>query len=227
MIVPAFNSYAVPNIVAQDLFSTNFPLTENPISQGGIWTNGLDTGIDWNNMKTSSKALGTVDMGVQRYADNIAHLKKSYITFANDQYARATLYVAPGYTGNGGYHEATLFTRMQITANNARGYETIYGMGPGSLAYIAVVRWEGAYGTFTTLFDSQLTPPAPPFPTDGDVIKTEIIGTTINVYRNGTLFTSVGSGGTWTEGQPGMGSWPADGGQHDNMGWKDYASGNI
>jgi hypothetical protein len=210
-------------------FTTTFPTDQNPISQGSIWVNGQDTGIAWNNVKTlGGNAVGVVDIGVQRYADDIAHLKKSALTFANDQYAQATLYVASGYTGNGGSHECELLLRFEITANNARGYEIIYGMYgpglPGAQGYIAVVRWEGAYGIFTPLYDSGQTLP---IPVDGDIIKAEIIGTSINVYKNGSLFVGpVATGGTFTEGQPGVGFWPADNAQHDNMGWKDYTAGN-
>jgi hypothetical protein len=33
-------------------YSTTFPLTENPISEGGSWTNGGATGLDWANVQT-------------------------------------------------------------------------------------------------------------------------------------------------------------------------------
>ena len=32
-------------------YTTNFPLTENPISEGGKWTNGQTVGLDWANMR--------------------------------------------------------------------------------------------------------------------------------------------------------------------------------
>src|SRR5438046_7973905 len=31
-------------------YTTNFPLTENPISEGGNWINGLTNGIDWSDV---------------------------------------------------------------------------------------------------------------------------------------------------------------------------------
>ena len=31
-------------------YSTTFPLTENPISEGGSWTNGGATGLGWANV---------------------------------------------------------------------------------------------------------------------------------------------------------------------------------
>jgi hypothetical protein len=32
---------------------TNFPLTEDPISEGGNWIGGGTTGLDWNNVQTT------------------------------------------------------------------------------------------------------------------------------------------------------------------------------
>jgi hypothetical protein len=34
-------------------YSTTFPLTENPISEGGSWTNGGATGLGWANVQTT------------------------------------------------------------------------------------------------------------------------------------------------------------------------------
>ena len=40
-------------------YTTNFPLTENPISEGK-WINGNDTGLDWANVRsTVGRAFGT------------------------------------------------------------------------------------------------------------------------------------------------------------------------
>jgi len=35
-------------------YITSFPLTENPISEGGKWINGLTTGLDWSDVRTVS-----------------------------------------------------------------------------------------------------------------------------------------------------------------------------
>src|SRR5260221_2997308 len=34
-------------------YSTSFPLTENPISEGGRWVNGGLLGLDWTNVSTT------------------------------------------------------------------------------------------------------------------------------------------------------------------------------
>jgi hypothetical protein len=35
-------------------YTTNFPLTENPISEGGRWINGGAVGLDWTNVSTKA-----------------------------------------------------------------------------------------------------------------------------------------------------------------------------
>src|SRR5208337_935597 len=41
-------------------YTTNFPLTENPISEGGRWINGGTVGLDWTNVRTTpGLAFGT------------------------------------------------------------------------------------------------------------------------------------------------------------------------
>jgi hypothetical protein len=45
-------------------YSTNFPLTENPISEGGKWLTGKRDGIDWNDFRTTNgRAIGYVTRG--------------------------------------------------------------------------------------------------------------------------------------------------------------------
>ena len=34
-------------------YSTNFPLTENPISENGRWINGKAVGLDWSDVSTT------------------------------------------------------------------------------------------------------------------------------------------------------------------------------
>jgi hypothetical protein len=59
-------------------YSTTFPLTENPISEGESWTNGGATGLGWANVQTTpglSFGTGPVNAGTYLYADPIAVLK--------------------------------------------------------------------------------------------------------------------------------------------------------
>jgi len=157
---------------------------------------------------------------LSRYSDDIAHVAPSRQAFPANQFAQATVFLAPGYTGNGGGHEVELLLRFTISARDARGYEIMWGI-PG---YIAIVRWNGPHGDFTVLFDSGVG--GVPVPVDGDVLRAEIIGSQIKVYRNGSLVTTV-SDSTWLGGQPGIGFWPVDGAIPGSYGWKQFSAGGL
>jgi hypothetical protein len=222
----------VPIVVSPDLFSTSFAATENPISESGIWTNGLAVGLDWNDMQTTSNhgvgASDTFYVGT-RYADDLAHLTTAYHAFNANQYAQATAYKLGGYTGGGGSHEIELLLRFGITAHNAQGYECSIGMNTiGTYAFI--VRWNGAYGNYTALIDPSggigsytNTPTAL---ADGDVLRAEISGTTISLKQNGLVLVTI-TDATFATGQPGMGAWPVDGATKTSAGWKSYAAGEL
>jgi hypothetical protein len=132
------------------------------------------------------------------------------------------VYLAPGYTGNGGNHEVELLLRFEITPHGARGYEILWGIQ----GYIAVVRWNGAVTNYTPLLEN--VNPGIGAPVDGDVLRAEIIGSVIKVYKNGSLVATGPSDSTYTEGQPGIGFWPIDGSADpDKMGWKNFQAGNL
>lgn len=203
-------------------YSTNFNLTENPISEGGRWINGKAVGLDWNNPLTvPGRALASVNsgLGLSRYDDSIAHLSTSLATYSPNQYAQGTVYKAAGYTTSGS-HEVELLLRFQITAHNARGYEVLWGIA----GYIAIVRWNGPLGNYTPLLEN--VSPGIGAPVDGDVLRAEITGNTITVYKNGSLVATA-SDSTQASGQPGMGLWPIDGATAANLGWKSYQAGNL
>ncbi len=206
---------------ASGSYSTNFPATENPISEGGKWIDGKVVGGNWNNPQTSSgKAYASVRSGLSgsRYDDSIAHLSTSFIDFNPNQYAQATVFRVNGYSPTGG-HEVELLLRFQITANNARGYEILWG-APG---YLAIVRWNGPLGNYTPLLDNVQIGPA----AEGDVLRAEISGSIIKVYRNGSLVATGPSDSTWADGQPGIGFWPVDSSTPQNYGWKTFEAGNL
>ena len=202
-------------------YATNFALSENPIFEGGAWINGKTAGLDWNNVKTESgRAVGSVLLGASRYADNIAILSGSAV--ASNQYAQATVYLAPGYSPPGN-HEIELLLRFSISANIAHGYEVLWGRA----GYMAIVRWNGPLGDYTPLYENLSFP----VPIDGDVLKAQISGNNITVYRNGSSVVTVDigvAGGTiYSTGQPGIGFWPVDGATPENYGWKTFEAGNM
>ena len=64
---------------ATHTYTTNFPLTENPISEGGKWINGKKDGVDWTDVRTTpGLAFGTEIGGnrpeLEKYDDATALL---------------------------------------------------------------------------------------------------------------------------------------------------------
>jgi hypothetical protein len=198
-------------------YSTNFSVAENPISEGGKWVNGKSIGLDWNDVQTvPGKAYGAHLIDGPRYADCIAHLNTS---FEADQYAQGTVSRVPGYRNPSDAHEIELLLRFRITANNTRGYEVLWAQDGG----IAIVRWNGYLGDYTSLLEG----PNIGVAVDGDVLRAEITGSVIKVYKNGSLVATGPSNSTWTDGQPGMGFWPLPGAILASYGWKNYQAGSM
>src|SRR3954469_6801107 len=54
-------------------YSTSFPLTENPISEGGAWTTGGRVGLDWQDIRTDRGVAFGVGPS-DGYNDCIAYL---------------------------------------------------------------------------------------------------------------------------------------------------------
>jgi hypothetical protein len=198
-------------------YSTSFPLTENPVSEGGKWVNGKADGVSWNNIATANGfAIGTHKMlTAPPYDDCIAHISKSFMTFGNDQFAQGTVHRVSGYQWG---HEIELLLRFQITANNARGYEIYWSTNGG----LYIVRWNGPLNDFTSLYTV-----SPGLANEGDVVRAEAVGSTITVKINGNVVLT-GSNGTWTSGQPGIGLNPYDpNSDMSSYGWSDFTAGDM
>ncbi len=209
------------------VYSTNFPASENPISESGKWINGKAVGLNWHDVQTipgRAYAASLSDAEGSRYADSIACINPAFMTFAPNQYARGVVYRAANYNANG-KHEIELHLRWQTVARNARGYEVMWGI----TGYLAIVRWNGSLGDYTTMYDSG--DPGIGAPRDGDVLMVQIAGSTLRVYKNGSLVnttnvTAIGSP-VYSAGQPGMGFWPVENAVKESFGWKSFEAGDL
>jgi len=200
---------------SSSVYATSFGATENPISEGGKWTNGKAVGLDWNNVQTVPGAAYGAEF-VNGYNDPIAVLTTA---FTANQFAQGTVRRAAGYAPSVS-HEVELLLRFQISPRNARGYEVLYSHD----GWLVIVRWNGPLGNYTELASSGR--PVSGNAADGDVIRAEITGSTIKVYKNGSLVLT-GADGTWTDGQPGMGFWPKPGATIQAYGWRSYTAGSM
>ena len=185
--------------VAQS-YTTNFPLTENPISEGGKWINGGVVGLDWTNVQTTPGfAFGTMPgtEGSPGYADSWALLSG---TWGQDQTAQATINASS--TNDACNQEIELVLRGNLSAHVATGYEITVKAADDSNSYLIIVRWNGPYGGFTYLVNN-LVGPAYGVKT-GDVFEATIVGNVITAYINGVQKAQV-TDYWYATGHPGMG----------------------
>ena len=183
-------------ITAGRSYATTFPLTENPISEGGNWIDGGSVGLDWTNVRTTPGKASGLQVGAS-YTDATALLTGAW---ADNQQATATIYTTTP-PAESCYPEIELRLRSAIAAHNNRGYEITWKVSQTNQAYLIIVRWQGALGDFAYLANLSGSQYGV---TNGDVVSAKIVGSTITAYKNGILQATV-SDPSWTSGAPGMG----------------------
>src|SRR5262245_26806533 len=124
-------------------YTTNFPLTESPISEAGNWINGQTVGLDWKNCRTTPGLAFGTQSGAQPppYDDSTCVLSG---TWGRTQSAEATIVVPTNPTG---YQEVELRLLTTITARRHTGYEVLFSVTGNT--YIDIVRWDTLVGPST------------------------------------------------------------------------------
>jgi hypothetical protein len=178
-------------------YSTNFSLTENPISEGGKWVNGETGGLDWSNVSTTPGLAIGHERGAN-FTDATAVLQN--LTWAPDQKASAVVF-SIGSSVDNCSQEVELRLRTSISANSISGYEIDYEFSTNSTGYMQIVRWNGPFADFTVLrtFNGQQYGV-----TNGDTVMATIVGNVITAYKNGVQLGQV-TDSTYSSGSPGMG----------------------
>jgi len=204
-------------------YHTLFPATETPLSEGGVWINGLTDGLDWHDAITpqAGRVVGTQsgdDAPPERYGDTVALVTG---TWGNDQTATAVVRSVNQQSGNV-FEEVELRLRSTITPHSSTGYECLYRCTGPSISYVQIARWNGPLADFTAL-DSR----AGPGLANGDVVKSTIVGTTIRTYINDVEIFSVNDA-TYASGLPGIGCfYQNDGsstGSSDDFGFTEFTA---
>jgi len=200
-------------------YSTTFPLTENPISEGGSWTNGGATGLGWANVQTTpglSFGTGPVNAGTYLYADPTAVLKGAW---AQDQQVQATVKVR-GAFGRACCKEVELLIRMTIARASITGYElncSVVSAEP----YLTLVRWNGPLNNFTYIVRNATTSCF-----SGDVLKLTAVGNTFTVYKNGVQVLQ-GTDATFQKGSPGVGFYNSVDTNWRGFGLSNFSASNV
>jgi hypothetical protein len=176
-------------------YTTMFPLTENPISEGGNWINGQTDGLDWHDMSTTP-GLAIGHQSGSSYTDGTALLTG---TWGPTQSADAVVHAVKPQDDC--YQEVELRLRSTLAAHSCTGYEISFKATETSGAYLIIVRWNGAVGDFSYLLNVS---GAQYGVTEGDVVKATIAGNVITAYLNGVQMGSA-TDATYATGSPGMG----------------------
>lgn len=176
-------------ITTPKVYSTNFPATENPLSQGGIWTNGT---IDTNNtavQTTSGLAFATqVAHSAPPFDDSIAILSG----FRRNHFVQVTV-----ANSSANLREIELLLDITLAPNLASGYEIDWTTNFG----LNIYRWEGTIGVFTPLAQGITTGVTL---ANGDVLYAQIVNGVITVRCNGVQVYQ-GTDNTYSSGNPGIG----------------------
>lgn len=201
------------NVLAIRGYTTRFPANENPISEGGVWLNGRDDGIDWANILIEDGlAHGeSIPMVVaerrSEQGDDIAAPEGDYNDptailkgpWGRNQHAKAVV-LSRNQTGER-YHEVELRLRSMLLPHRIPGYEVFFRALKTEEGYAEIVRWEGPLGGWTSLCRKN---GAEFGVKDGDVIEATIIGNEIKGYINGVEVTSA-TDDAYPTGNPGIG----------------------
>jgi hypothetical protein len=176
-------------------YTTNFPLSENPISEGGNWISGQAVGLDWHDVSTTP-GLAIGHQSGSSYTDGTALLTGAW---GPTQTVEAVVHTVNPKESC--YQEVEMRLRSSLTAHSCTGYEISFKATKSASAYLIIVRWNGPVGDFTYLENAT---GAQYGIADGDTVKATIVGKVITAYLNGVA-VGTATDSTYTTGSPGMG----------------------
>jgi hypothetical protein len=182
-------------------YTTNFPRAEDPLSEGGKWTNGQRDGLDWANVRTTPGLAFGAEYGGTRPAPQKYDNSTALLTGAwgPDQTAQATVHAVN--PNDKIYEEVELRLRSALSPHRATGYEILFRNSKSPKAYCEVVRWNGPLGDFTYLSRAKGSQCGV---ASGDVVKASMVGNVITAYVNGVQVLRA-SDDTFKSGNPGIG----------------------
>jgi hypothetical protein len=213
-------------------YQTNFPATEDPISENNNWVNGAVTGLDWGNVQTTPGHVfgtninpGCSDSNPTACNDSVASLTGSWTA---DQSACATVFIGAGLN-RGNIYELEIHLHRSISAHNSSGYEFNYSTMNNGNQYMQIVRWNGALGSFKVLGGS---PSVPVALNNGDTFCASSVGGVLKSWlvRAGATIQSTNSitDTTFTGGGPGVGFFNEGAiGDNSNFGFSSFQAAEI
>jgi hypothetical protein len=209
IVTAALNCILLPVAGFCLTYTTNFDLTENPISEGGKW-------VHHDSLLTKVKTMNGIACGTQTghggYDDSNAGLPG----FGNDYVIEGTVYKKSGLSG--AFREVELLLRW-TDQNPLRS--TSYGPTHAN-GYEINIAYNGQYMNLGRWMGAALVQPAPPVPADGDKFKAQIVGQTITCWWNSNQifqYTDNDAALKVTTGNPGIGFYIEQGAANDDFGF--------
>lgn len=212
----------------QTSYTTNFPLTEIPMSEAGRWTSwGIDPPRTDAQTIAGSGAFGTMDSfdGIN-FPDSGATL--TGVTFSPNHSIQGT------FANNGAGSldvEAEHVLRSNVSDTAQSGYESDWVNSSKELNY---VRLNGPDNDFTIASGFPVTTNVSM--NDGDVAFSSINGSFVNVTCNSLavvtnldIRSAFGGGLVIDTGYPGVGFWNATGSSANRtkLGWKNFTARDL
>lgn len=199
-------------------YTTNFPLTETPISESGNWINGKTAGLDWANVSTKPGLAFGAETGKVKYDDSTAILTGNW---GPNQEVEAHVYTVNQNSAM--FEEVELRLRTSISAHSITGYEINFRCTADGSQYVQIVRWNGPLGNFTYLSNVK-----GPGLHNGDTVKATIMGSIITVFINGTQVAQT-KDSQFNTGSPGMGFYIEGGraSQQSDYGFANFSAWDI
>lgn len=227
--VNAVHVYKIP-AAGLGAHTTAFPANENPVSEGGRWTNaGTSVGTGWHPVQTTGGVACASTFSTAAADDCIAII--SGLNPARHR-ARATIRRVAGYAPVNG-HECELIVGASMTSNAIDAYETLWAANASSCV---LVKWHGPMSgsSFMQLAVSSTVSPL----VEGDEIWTDLIvvngNPVITCYCRGVLvLTYTDTGGSfnggpsvpgYTNGKPGMSFFARSGATLNSYGFKSFTA---
>jgi hypothetical protein len=225
-------------------YSTSFPATENPISQGSKWISGSAAGTGcfqagvqcWGDVRTTGGTPGlafgtsvTGTCGTTNCNDSVAVLSGSW---PSNQQACAVVGLISS-NRDAGAREFEIRIRVTISPQSITGYEFNYGEGTilGSTLYGGAVRWNGPLSNFTPLISFSNPQGGNILPLQvGDVFCATATGSTLTatVTRSGTTIASLTTtDSTYTGGSMGIGFFDSFNANDNSFGFSSFSTTTV
>jgi hypothetical protein len=214
-------------------YKTDFPLDENPVSEGGMWLNGKTDAIDFTDCITSNGFIHGAPsrMNVLEKRAEQGNLEESEDAPEGDYDDPTAILTGdwgPNQHGKGVAHvekpteewfqEVQIRLRCRLEPHYISGYEIFFRCLTGEKGYAEIVRWNGAVGDWTSL---QRHEGSEYGVKDGDVIEATIEGNVIRGFINGEEKITV-TDDTWDSGAPGVGFNFGVGDTYDDHGFSSF-----